>query len=787
MNTPKAKLWLAPSKEFVIFICILLFIFKIPLFTSLKLALFVLLLIWSGSNFIEKIWKRPLASLEKYSTGLITGVTLLLTIDFFIRRIELSHWVSLLIIIFVGCVSRINSTKSILSPVGFGATNSYDHFLVAFSIALLSFNFRALWAIPIGISFFFWGDPRSHRRLYSIGFLVLGLALLLLLDDDWQLAISNDAGFYESLSWSIIEFGPSDHPGFSGGFAQGSLSSYHTTAYSFSGLTSFFSGLEPYVFINQLGPLFNSFVLASCCLSLFRTKLSSFEFALIAMLATFFLASGSYNSLTFGLVVLFVFVKVNFDLTQIENALNWNVLKILPPFLIGLLTVFSKGTMLLPVLAITATSIAFHVFNKSTTKESLKILVIRGAIIACFIFLAWLKFFRVDTALGGGISTGSSLWSSLQDFGLTQTILTHCFRLFTLVSALIVLGLNFYKRKRNQSDLVGFIFWLNSSLFAALALFILFIRADSRVDEYVVSAHLGLMIVFTCLKNNFIRNEHDSKSDSLMLPSLCFVFFLIFIYVPVFRLVLIPRSEGLWQFLTSNSPAGKLPYFLATESMWLSALMIGSLAVLLLQLINKVLHKQTPLTILFCLLVPLFAAATLRADSMLEYFVDRSNSRDSLYISSDGSNSAANPSTDLKALGEFVRRNTPFDSIFASNNFCCSGESWFDSVLKQPTYTGESALGGANYLLPASLKRRFLIQGPRFQINCCIDQFPDQIERIRLSLMFANQPSSLILDALKQQSVDYFVVNKTLTELDSWKDFATTVYENEEFLLLRIQ
>ena len=673
-----------------------------------------------------------------------------------------------------------------LSPIGFGAINSHNHFLFAFSIALLSFNFRALWAIPIGISFFFWGDPRSYRRLYSIGFLVWGLALLLLLDDDWQLAISNDAGFYESLSWSIIEFGPSDHPGFSGGFAQGSLSSYHTAAYSFSGLTSFFSGLEPYVFINQFGPLFNSFVLVSCCLSLFRTKLSSFEVVLVAMLATFFLASGSYNSLTFGLVVLFVFVKVNFDIIQMENALTLKVLKLLPLFLIGLLTVFAKGTMLLPVLAITATSIAFHILNQSTIKESLKILAIGGAICAGFIFLAWSKFLRVDTALDGGISTGSSLWSSLQDIGLTQTILTHCFRLFTLVSALIVLRLNFYMRKSNQSDLVRFIFWLNASLFAALALFIIFIRADFRVDEYVVSAHLGLMIFFTCLKNNFIRNEHDSESDSLILPSLCFVFFLILIYVPVFRLVLIPRSEGLWQFLTSISPVGKLPYFLATESMWLSAFMVGSLVVLLLQLIRYVLHKQTSLAILFCLLVPLFAAFTLRADSMLEYFVDRSNSRDSLYISSDGSNSSANPTTDLEALGEFVRRNTPYNSIFASNNFCCSGESWFDSVLKQPTYTGESALGGANYLLPASLQRRFLIQGPRFQINCCIDQFPDQIERIRLSLMFANHPSSLILDALKQQSVDYFVVNKKLTELSSWKDFATTVFENEEFLLLKI-
>ena len=52
--------------------------------------------------------------------------------------------------------------------------------------------------------------------------------------------------------------------------------------------------------------------------------------------------------------------------------------------------------------------------------------------------------------------------------------------------------------------------------------------------------------------------------------------------------------------------------------------------------------------------------------------------------------------------------------------------------------------------------------------------------------MFANEPSNLILNKLKDNSVDFFVVNKSLTELISWDGFATTVYENGEFLLLRI-
>ena len=190
---------------------------------------------------------------------------------------------------------------------------------------------------------------------------------------------------------------------------------------------------------------------------------------------------------------------------------------------------------------------------------------------------------------------------------------------------------------------------------------------------------------------------------------------------------------------------------------------------------------------MICVLVPLLSCLSLRADNMTDYFRSRQNSDESLFISPDGSNSAPNPTIDLLALADFVRQNTAPDSIFASNNFCCAGDTWFNSVLEEPTYTGESALGGANYLLPASLQRRFLIQGPRFQINCCIEQFPDHIKRLRLSLEFANNPSNAVLNKLKQYSVKFFVVNKSLTDVRDWQDFSTIVYENGEFVLLQIQ
>jgi hypothetical protein len=786
MNRSSAQLSLDHSRAIVLLIGIQVIAFKFSLISSLRLTMFTLLLIWSGSNFIEKTSNKPLTVLEKYSTGFVTGIALLLSVDFFVIRLEISHWFSVLILLLIGYCFRNNGDRCLLNSAEFNSSKSLNHFLIVFSIALLTFNLKALWAIPIAISLLVWTNTTRKRGLSTVLFLTMGLIFLLKYGNNWQLATSNDAGFYESLSWSIIKFGSTDHPGFSGGFAQGPLSSYHTAAYSFSGLASHFSGLKPYEFMNQFGPLVNSFVLASCLMTFLRKKTLGIEIAITAVLVTFILSSGNYNSLTFSLVILFVFVKVNFDMLEMKTLSNLSLFRYVPLFMIGLLAIFSKGTMLLPVFAISAASMAFHISKREMTKNSLKVLAIHTTTVAGFFFFAWWKFLRVDTELGGGISTGSSLWSSLLDIGPYQTFLSHRFRSFTLVSALVVLGLNVSFKKRGQSNIFAFNFWLISSLFVSLFLFISFIPADFRVDEYIVSAHLGLMIVFTC-SNNYLRySEVDAKPRLFNAASIFVGFLLIFVYVPIFRVFMIPRSEDLWGFLTSISPATKVFYFLITENLWLSVFMFGSLVVVFLQISKQVFRRPTSFAISVTLLIPLLSSLSLRADNMTEFFTSRQNSNGAFFISPDGSNSAPNPTSDLLALGDFVRSYTPSNAIFASNNFCCSGENWFNSILNKPTYFGESALGGANYLLPASLQRRFLIQGPRFQINCCIDKFPDHIKRMSLSLKFANNPSDEVLNELKQYSVEFYVVNKSLTNLHSWQDFAKTIYENGEFILLKI-
>jgi hypothetical protein len=143
----------------------------------------------------------------------------------------------------------------------------------------------------------------------------------------------------------------------------------------------------------------------------------------------------------------------------------------------------------------------------------------------------------------------------------------------------------------------------------------------------------------------------------------------------------------------------------------------------------------------------------------------------------------------LVALGRFVREFTRRDAIFASNNFCCFGESWFmASELGDPSSRLDD-FGGANFQLPAETQRRFLVQGLLFlgaefrdekQLN------DDERRRMLLSLSFANSPSMSDVETLRNYGVEYFIVNLQQTARQDWSGFAVELFRNEQFVLLQL-
>lgn len=143
-------------------------------------------------------------------------------------------------------------------------------------------------------------------------------------------------------------------------------------------------------------------------------------------------------------------------------------------------------------------------------------------------------------------------------------------------------------------------------------------------------------------------------------------------------------------------------------------------------------------------------------------------------------------------VAEWIDVNVPREAVMATNRFCtkCSGKDWFERDLALVgddynfAYT-DTILGGNDFRLTSLSRRRFLIQGPRYLL---VNGYPidEAAARTRLSLEFANVPSAESRLALAEYGVTHFVVDTSLTDNGSWTPWATEVYRNDRFVVVRL-
>jgi hypothetical protein len=147
-----------------------------------------------------------------------------------------------------------------------------------------------------------------------------------------------------------------------------------------------------------------------------------------------------------------------------------------------------------------------------------------------------------------------------------------------------------------------------------------------------------------------------------------------------------------------------------------------------------------------------------------DFFFNLNNS--TIYYSLEETSIPRFGTSDLIAVGKFIRDNTNQEMVLASNNFYLEQEQ-----------------GGFNYLLPAETQRRFLMQGLAFQTGLATPS-TEQIQRMNLSIEFADQPTALVLQRLKDYGVKGFVVNLALTDHSDWSKFATQSFRSGDFVFL---
>ena len=133
-------------------------------------------------------------------------------------------------------------------------------------------------------------------------------------------------------------------------------------------------------------------------------------------------------------------------------------------------------------------------------------------------------------------------------------------------------------------------------------------------------------------------------------------------------------------------------------------------------------------------------------------------------------------------IGKSISSMTPEDAIIASNYFC-------DEPCDISNYSPNRAdwsVGGEAMFLSVYSQRRFLVTGYGYMWQN-VPPSQDVIKRMDISLRFGSQPSEETLRELLAYNVAYYVVDKTMTEINDWSQFGSIISSNNRFVLLQLK
>jgi hypothetical protein len=635
--------------------------------------------------------------------------------------------------------------KKLFKQVDYATTLNYEMIFEILLLAMLLFSTFRLWLMPVSLSLvtvrFAQRRPTGFRVLLSSLAVIIGIVVSMHMRTEfWWYTNSNDSAYFESISWSINQWGLFENPGYFGG----SVAKYHWLSYAWSGHLSQVARLEPWQSLNIVSPIFCVIAVVGVVGSMLKEnwKLqSNMRLLVIYCGASSIGIVVSVTSLNYSFIGLMVFALIIRQLSAIRFAKQLIIL-------IYLLSVVFLSKVTSGLVAISL-FLSFAPFLPSYKDRVPKSRILIGPIVLTT--LAFVLNF-LDSAKNASSTKIDNFHNAMAQLNSPYFIPVFAALLYLIVHAIQTR----HKEKQFETltTLLIFVFSLIYFLFRA-----------SLEGEYIFYAVTTLVIM----------NFYVSKFSIYCLHAGRFT-------VPLCGLGL--AIIGFWFY--RHPVLGNVQFtqsFLDSIVSATNQFGIGVFALVGILIAVVIVPRNSGKAIASGVLV----CALLNVGTQLNSgWVIVHQSSDNYEES--GGNSAPHANLNLRLLSAFVKSNTDSNIVLASNNFCCLGSAWFDKDLLR-LRTGdiiydESTLGGANYLLPAHTQRRFLIQGPRFVFQ----NFSNNLEdRMQLSLGFANNPTMDTVLKLKTYGVKGFVVNLSLTQIRDWSQFANTLYANDEFVFMTLK
>ena len=658
------------------------------------------------------------------------GVQLLLLLG---TSSALAHWSVILAMTTVLIFTRFGRSKPlIMSEVRYQT----DIFMAA-SVALVVATLRQPWMLPFTCVVVATGIWLQGKKLTAKSFLIssilatLGWIASSLLRPNrwWYFYNDNDLQFFESLSWSIARWGVFEHPGFVGG----SIAQYHWLSYGFFGGLTELASLDPWTALLKIGPILFYFILADLIIDAPpRAVNPNLPWHWIVLVFVVWLTRVNIaDSWAFSILIAVAFLRLaeaEIKVVNLRLIFLWLLLS-------GTL-IFSKTSTSVVVVVILALKVLWN-RHRLRTPQLVPIvsLIFAGVLSATLMYGGTAKTVFAFPARPKTAVLGNFL-KAFFEYNLSLTgsrgLLPH------LIIWLAALSL-FRASPSQKFDTTGKVLFLLTPICVIATMYF-----DGVYRYFFLTPHAVLSIY---LGSVFLDTYWVKSSKSLQSKKIESTVILLFGFLSGF----IWRQNSIGLLLAE--------VFQSTLIFSLTAIVFFLLiCVWLVRKIDKTMVSNIGAALLISASGVLFS---FQVDDFL-----RARAKGTEWYSVRESTEPNFGTNELIEVGQFIRNNTKPNLVLASNNFI-----------------PDQMHGGASYLLPVETRRRFLLQGLRFQTGLAEPSI-EQMKRFNLSIEFAENPSTLSLKRLKEYGVKGYVVNLALTDRRDWSEFATEAFRSGDFVFL---
>lgn len=738
-------------------------------------------------------WLSPNNSrLENLGVGVLVGGATFALSAFGAVSLGLKYlWGPVIVIVVSIAKFRISRAHRANRVLKFPTVLERPLLLQSLGLGLIGMNSYSLWSLALGFGVLVMpstgvvaSKARHNRKRRSVIVLLLAAAaalLLINLQPEWWHAHSNDAPFFESLSWTLVNFGAGSHPG----LLDGNVVGYHFLAYFWSGATSEFAGLEPFVAQNVIFPFLASFSIALIGISaMSRSRRDNALYCILTFSLMILVTESSFTSFMLGSwgVVAYAFSQLTSLRTPLAKLDRSELVRretLLT--LLGVIAILGKGTALPVVLSIGIASSFAR--GRCYLKSRYDVRQLFPTHLFAVSLTALLWYSPTASLIANGEPSPLSNLSKLgpnEGLWASRDIL-YIVPIFILLNVTLLWGL---RRVSNfASRLISYFLFA----FCVLGTSSLFFFPEVNARNYI-SGHLlvaGIVLILGVV-NGHVPVKENTTSRIAMALSLVLA-----AAVVSFDIFFLP---GLVERLWSVTPTRWIPLSLQVARFPVILLMAIAVYELLSKVSNRASLPNIPRQHILTATLTTFVMSIGLWTSLnrIEQLTFRLSEDSSTQISVT---TASHPDKETWALGKWIRHHTPQQSVIATNSFCCQGIEWLEGALSEIEMVGsnyqslknrEVAYGGANYLLPAVSHRRFYLAGPRFVIGGAHDPMK-LMSGLKYSVEFGNYADEESLQALREAKVNYFVLDKWVLDGNSPAEFfSTNLFENSRYIVVSL-